>query len=222
MDLCNRHPILYLGKDRDTGCFYFFGNKLGTGRFLKYMSYPMWCGSASIGNFIDLTAELPLEVMAEVLLFVNGKTSYEIQPKRRGRAEKIIRHEISPAPTGQEANATIQTSPTSTVEAAAEAAVTVKRAGSKASHAQQPSLVKEGGSHGPTRGTRTPNGVGRSGVSEPVVQPGAAASSKPSRRRSSVGPDVLVQPGASPERRGGVAELREIAPSTKPKSRKKV
>lgn len=99
-DLCNRHPVLYLGKDRDKDVYYFFANKNGIGRFLRYQAYPIWCRSSDIGDFISLNSPLPDQIFNDILLFVNGRISYEVQPKRRGRAEKIIKHEI---PRGQTA-----------------------------------------------------------------------------------------------------------------------
>jgi hypothetical protein len=38
MDLCNKHPVLYLGKDRDKSAYYFFGYKEKTGTILKVRS----------------------------------------------------------------------------------------------------------------------------------------------------------------------------------------
>lgn len=218
MDLCNRHPILYLGRDRDSGDYYFFGSKQGTGRFLKYQKYPMWCSSAGIGNFIDLSAALPEEVMADVLLFVNGRVEYEIQPKRRGRAEKIIRHEVAPAaPAATEAKAS---TPVVEPNASSQRTVPPAPAGSTTSQPTQEQAPRRRGRPRKNQATEPPN-PGSDGSLGSVVRPAAAAPSKPRRRRSAAGGDVLVQPGLSPERRGSVTELPLVTFDAKPRRKRK-
>lgn len=87
-------PIFFLGKDRNSEAYYFYGAKDGIGRFLKFVKYPMWCGVEHIGNFIDIRCDLPEQIMAEILDFVNGRVRYEIEPKRRGRQEKVVKHVV--------------------------------------------------------------------------------------------------------------------------------
>lgn len=93
-NLTNTNPILYLGRDRVDGAYYFLGGKDGVGRFLKFQVYPMWIYSNMIGNFLDIGAEVPTEVLAEVMLFVNGVVNYELLPAKQGRAETVIRTEL--------------------------------------------------------------------------------------------------------------------------------
>jgi hypothetical protein len=93
-NLINRKPILYLGKDRVNGAYYFLGDKDGVGRFIKYLVYPMWCTGNMVGNFLDIGADVPADVLAELMLFVNGKVEYELLPATRGRAETVVRTDI--------------------------------------------------------------------------------------------------------------------------------
>lgn len=86
-------PILYLGKDRVDKSYYFLGNKGDVGRFIKFTSYPYWCRSDMVGNFLDIGSEVPVEVLEEIMLFVNGVINYELLPKTRGRSESVIRHD---------------------------------------------------------------------------------------------------------------------------------
>jgi hypothetical protein len=92
--LINSKPLLYLGRDKVSGSYYFLSSKEGEGRFLKYVTYPFWCLASSIGNLLDLTAELPAEVMQDVINFVNGTVRYEIVPRKQGRAERVVKHQI--------------------------------------------------------------------------------------------------------------------------------
>jgi hypothetical protein len=94
-NLTSTKPILYLGKDRVNGAFYFLGDKDGVGRFLKFLTYPMWCTSNMIGNFLDIGAEVPTEVLAEIMLFINGVVNYELLPAKQGRAETVVRTDFS-------------------------------------------------------------------------------------------------------------------------------
>jgi hypothetical protein len=105
-NLSNRKPILYLGKDRVNGAYYFLGAKEGVGRFIKYLVYPMWCTGNMIGNFLDLGADVPTEILEELMLFVNGKVDYELLPAKRGRAESVVRTDLAAGSTRR-----IQTNP---------------------------------------------------------------------------------------------------------------
>lgn len=103
--LVNQQPLLYLGRDKVSGSYYFLSSKEGEGRFLKYVTYPFWCLASNIGNLLDLTAELPAEIMQDVISFVNGTVRYEIVPRKQGRAERVIRHQIESTPGEQRTGA---------------------------------------------------------------------------------------------------------------------
>jgi hypothetical protein len=95
--LINSQPLLYLGRDKVSGSYYFLSSKEGEGRFLKYVTYPYWCLASNIGNLLDLTAELPAEILEDVINFVNGTVRYEIVPRKQGRAERVVKHQIEPS-----------------------------------------------------------------------------------------------------------------------------
>ena len=225
MDLCNKHPVLYLGKDRDKSAYYFFGYKEKTGRFLKYVAYPMWCASSDIGNFIDLSAELPEEIMADVLLFVNGRVRYEIQPKRRGRAEKIIRHEI---PREEAPKAEGISTPTLEGTPNRRRAVRSARTSPTTSPATEPVSITKTAEEQPKRPRGRPRkqadpvvaNPGGNGVSRPDVHSAPAESLKPRRRRSAADPDVLVRPRASSKRSRSSSELPLVTPKPGVKRRR--
>lgn len=108
MDLCNARPLLYIGRDKQNGSYYFLGEDQGDGKFLAYQTYPYWMNCfGPTGNHLDLNAELPAEIMAEVILFVNGRVRYEIIPENRslGIPRQIIQHEIQ-IPTSKQAGKT--------------------------------------------------------------------------------------------------------------------
>ena len=100
-NLLNRKPILYLGRDRVNGAYYFLGDKEGVGRFIKYLVYPMWCTGSMVGNFLDLGAEVPTEILEELMLFVNHQVDYELLPAKRGRAEAVVRTELATGNTAR-------------------------------------------------------------------------------------------------------------------------
>jgi hypothetical protein len=106
MDICNVHPILYIGRDKRNGSYYFLSEDKGDGKFLAYRDHPYWMNCfGPPGNNLDLSADLPAEIMAEVILFVNGRVRYEVIPEKYGLGipQQIIRHEIpSPSPRGEE------------------------------------------------------------------------------------------------------------------------
>jgi hypothetical protein len=237
MYLCNEFPVLYLGRDRDNGSYYFFGNKNGIGRFLKYTTYPMWCGSSHIGNFIDLTAQLPLEIMTEVLLFVNGKTEYEIQPKRQGRAEKIIRRELpnnniaeatlpektSSAPAGPSTKSTEPKPIPPERGSSSTGDGTVSEKKRRASKKRLPEAeTKTTSIDGKCSDAQSGSGNGRVGSAPAELQPTAPTEVKRRGRRPATDPNVLVQSGVLRERLGSPDELRILEPQTKSKPRKKV
>jgi hypothetical protein len=103
--LINSQPLLYLGRDKVSGAYYFLSSKGGEGRFLKYVTYPFWCLASNIGNLLDLNAELPAEILEDVIHFVNGTVRYEIVPRKQGRAERVIKHQIESTPGENKAGA---------------------------------------------------------------------------------------------------------------------
>lgn len=86
----------YLGRNDTEGSFYFFASKQGVGRILKYIKYPFWCSGKDIDIGLTLGDEQPPEeVISEVQLFVLGKLEFSLIPKRRGKAESVVRTEVS-------------------------------------------------------------------------------------------------------------------------------
>ena len=196
MQLTNDGTLLYLGRDLKTGAFYFLGSKDGIGRFLKYQAYPMWCSVTDVGNFIDLSAPLTEEIMTEVQLFVNGRVTYEIKPKIRGRAEKVIRHEIQEIKV-VEVQAQVMAEPAQPVSrTAVSASKTDKTRDEKKRYGKRNTQAGERGRTGD--GNASP---GSNRVPGPDVQSTVAKKVARGGRRLATVADVLVSPGEQPKRR---------------------
>lgn len=89
-----------LGKDPVEEHWYFYGEKGGVGRFIRYyvwkeVKYPQWARADQLPGILDITKTPPPEVLEEVEKFSKGLLSYEVIPKTRGRAERVIKSEVS-------------------------------------------------------------------------------------------------------------------------------
>lgn len=202
MQLTNDGTLLYLGRDINSGAFYFLGSKNGIGRFLKYQAYPMWCSVTDVGNFIDLSAPLTEEMMTEVQLFVNGRVEYEIKPKIRGRAEKVIRHEIQEIQVVEIKTEVVAESSQPISRTAVSARKTDKTRDEEKRYGK--SRTQEG-KRGRT-GSRDANSGGNR-IPGSDIQPTVATPVTRSGRRLSTVTDVLVSPGEQPKRRRRAAAM---------------
>lgn len=98
-DAGTQYPLVYIGKHLKEPIYYFWSIKDGMGRFLRFgfdPFYPFWIGGVNTGATHMVPDKLmpidcPKEAWEEVQLFIRGKVQYVVEPKRRGRKEKVIR-----------------------------------------------------------------------------------------------------------------------------------
>ncbi len=89
----------YLGKDPKSDTYFFFAEKQGVGRFIKYVRYPFWDASPFVTSFV--LAKPPDSILEEVELFANGQVAYQVTPKQGRKKEVVVRIE-TPNPTLEE------------------------------------------------------------------------------------------------------------------------
>ncbi len=82
------------GKYKGLDSYFFYAIKDGRGRFVKYSNYPYWAAASNLPDFLVLE-DAPEIVVNEVKSFVEGRVSFEVVPKTRGRSEKVLRKEVS-------------------------------------------------------------------------------------------------------------------------------
>ncbi len=101
-------PIL-LGKHPELDHWFFFGEKGGVGRFIRYYvckndQYAQWASAEQLPGILDITSRPSIDIIKEVDRFSKGFVSYEIIPKTRGRSERVIRTEHSGNPLENKTN----------------------------------------------------------------------------------------------------------------------
>lgn len=84
----NNLPI-YLGYCKKENAYYFYGNKEGVGRFLKYSAYFYWVITPAA--VLDLKREIPDEINLELNEFLTGRVHYEFVKKRRNSATTDVK-----------------------------------------------------------------------------------------------------------------------------------
>jgi hypothetical protein len=87
---------IYLGKHPTENHWFFFANKEGAGRFVRYfthgnVAYPSWVRADQVPSILVIDQLPPQEISEEVEQFLKGSITYEIVPRVRGRAERVIR-----------------------------------------------------------------------------------------------------------------------------------
>lgn len=86
--------VVFLGQDEVNQAFYFFVNKAGGGRFLRFLDRPVWCIATGMGNVIKVDAELPSEVLSDVTKLLEGTYDYAAAPKLRKVQDRPKQTEI--------------------------------------------------------------------------------------------------------------------------------
>ncbi len=90
-----KSSIAKAGKNKGSlDSYYFYSQKNGLGRFVKYANYPYWAAASNVPDSLVLE-DPPESVVTEVHAFVSGKVEFTVIPKTRGRSEVVLRKEVS-------------------------------------------------------------------------------------------------------------------------------
>jgi hypothetical protein len=65
--------------------------KEGVGRFVKYITYPMWATATQMPDKYDLSKFPPADVIENVELLINDKATFHELPRKQGRRHRVIR-----------------------------------------------------------------------------------------------------------------------------------
>jgi hypothetical protein len=141
---------IYLGKSVNSVTYYFLANKEGIRRFIKYVRYPMWCGCVHLVDSFS-PQECPAEIVKEVHDFVAGRLAVEVVPKTRGRAERVIKTEVSLEKEGSN-NVILNPSSVGTTTSAKSTSASAETESNKVSNSHG------NGISAPTKGRRGPKG----------------------------------------------------------------
>ena len=95
---------LYLGFCKEENAYYFYGQKEGVGRFLKYSAYFYWASNPPA--ILNTKKEIPEEVNKELVEFLTGKIGYEFIKQRKNSRNQTVRKYFRTPPeliyTGEE------------------------------------------------------------------------------------------------------------------------
>jgi hypothetical protein len=64
------------------------------GRFIRYVNYPYWCAADDLCGRFEININPPDQIAEDVILFTQGKVTFNVIPKKQGRRERIVRNVI--------------------------------------------------------------------------------------------------------------------------------